>query len=62
MANANPPLSSTVETIFTAFLKQLEADETIPKDAIKNLRNTLEGQKLDAESLRKALFPPTEPK
>jgi hypothetical protein len=57
MASSNPPLSSTVETVFNAFLKQLEGDDTIPKESVANLRNVLEQQKLDPESLRKALFP-----
>lgn len=61
MANSNPPLSSTVETVFHAFLEQLEGDDAFPKESLANLRQALEAQKLDPESLRKALFPSNGP-
>jgi hypothetical protein len=56
MANTLPPLSSTVASVFSEFLKQLERDKTVGKDAIDALRQNLEQQKLDPESLRHALF------
>lgn len=60
MANTLPPLSSTVTSVFAEFLKKLESENTLGKEAIDGLRHSLEQQKLDPESLRKALFTATE--
>jgi hypothetical protein len=61
MANALPPLSSTVTSVFAEFLKKLESEKTLGKKAIDELRQSFEEQKLDPESLRKALFTASEP-
>lgn len=55
-ATPPPPLSSTVATVFAEFVKKLEGEKTLDKTAIDALRLSLEQQKLDPESLRKALF------
>jgi len=47
-------------SIFTEFLKKLESEQTLGPDAINALRQKLEEQTLDAESLRKAVFMPSE--
>jgi hypothetical protein len=57
MANTDPPLSSTVSSVFAAFLKKLEDEKTISPEAISALREALDEQNLDPESLRAALFP-----
>jgi hypothetical protein len=58
MAEKLTPLSSTVASIFAEFLKRLEADGILGPKAIESLRESLEQQKLDHESLRKAIFTP----
>jgi hypothetical protein len=50
------PLSPTVMSIFVEFIKKLEAEEILLAAAIETLRQTFDQQKLDAESLRKAIF------
>jgi hypothetical protein len=60
MSNALPPLSSTVASIFAEFLTKLESEKILGKEAIDSLRQSFEQQKLDPESLRKALFTPSE--
>jgi hypothetical protein len=61
MADEIAPLSPTVASIFSEFLKKLEAEKILGVQAIEALRNILDEQKLDPESLRKVLFMPTEP-
>ncbi len=56
MADKPAPLSPTVASIFAEFLKTLEGGEILGADAIEALQQTFEEQKLDAESLRKAVF------
>ncbi len=60
MSGKLPPLSPTVAAIFAEFLKKLESEQTLGPDAINALRQKLEAQTLDAESLRKAVFMPSE--
>ncbi|WP_292533632.1 hypothetical protein [Methylocystis sp.] len=60
MPNALPPLSATVTLVFAEFLKKLESEKTIGNEAVEALRQSLEQQKLDVDSLRKALFKPNE--
>jgi hypothetical protein len=50
------PLSPTVASIFTEFLKKLESEKILGAEALEALRQAFEEQKLDAESLRKAVF------
>lgn len=61
MMDKVPPLSPTVASIFAEFLKKLEFEKTIGAGAIGALRRALAEQKLDPESLRKAVFTPTQP-
>ncbi|HZL31583.1 MAG TPA: hypothetical protein VFC54_11070 [Pseudolabrys sp.] len=61
MATPPPPLSSTVSSVFAEFLKKLEAEKTLEAPAIAALKLALEQQKLDPESLRKAIVTPGEP-
>lgn len=56
MPDKLPPLSPTVAAIFAEFLKKLEAEKTLSPNGIQALGQALEDQKLDPESLRKALF------
>jgi hypothetical protein len=56
MPSVTPPLSSTVSTVFAEFTKKLEDEKILNEAALKALRLCLEQQKLDHESLRKALF------
>ena len=56
-----PPLSSTVSAVFEQFLKKLADEKVLGKDAFAALGNSLYEQKLDAESLREAIFTPDEP-
>jgi hypothetical protein len=60
MADIAPPLSSTVASVFEAFLKKLAEEKRLPLAAIEALRHALDEQKLDANSLREALFTPAE--
>jgi hypothetical protein len=60
MPDTLPPLSSTVASVFAKFLAKLESEKILGKEAIEALRQSLEQQKLDPESLRKALFTPGE--
>jgi hypothetical protein len=53
-----PPLSSTVSSVFDSFLKKLEANTILDENARAALAECLHGQKLDPESLRKAIFEP----
>jgi len=57
-----PPLPPTVTSVFGAFLKKLESQMTLGAEAIEALRQTLHEQRLDPESLRKAVFTPSDPK
>ena len=54
------PLSPTVATVFSEFLKKLQTEDALGAPAIEALKQALEKQKLDPESLRKAMFTPTE--
>ena len=56
------PLSPTVASILAEFLKKLEADKILGHQAIEALRQTFDDQKFDPESLRRAVFVPSEPK
>jgi len=57
MSDGLPPLSPTVASIFGEFLKRLEEQTLLDARAIEALREALEEQKLDPESLRAAIFP-----
>jgi hypothetical protein len=50
------PLSPTVASIFGEFLKTLESEKALGARAIEALRQTFDEQRLDPESLRKAIF------
>lgn len=62
MAGDLPPLSSTVSTVFEAFIKKLEDEKILEPAACEALENCLTEQKLDHASLREAMFTPSEPK
>jgi hypothetical protein len=51
-----PPLSPTVATVFSNFLKRLESEKIADAETIERVRNALNEQNLDPESLRAALF------
>jgi hypothetical protein len=57
VSDAPPPLSPTVASIFAEFLKKLESEKTLEAESIKSLQQALNEQKLDPETLRKAIFP-----
>ena len=57
MSDAPPPLSPTVASIFAEFLKKLESGKALGAESIKALQQALDEQKLDPETLRKAIFP-----
>ena len=61
MSDSTPPLSQTVAAIFAEFLKKLESEKTLGDVSIKALRQAFDEQKLDPESLRKAIFTAEEP-
>jgi hypothetical protein len=54
------PLSPTVAAIFSEFLKKLQDENVLGASAIEALGQALEKQKLDPESLRKAMVTPAE--
>jgi hypothetical protein len=58
-----PPLSSTVSSVFDQFLKKLENEKILGSAARDALTQSLNDQKFDPDSLRKAIFksgdPPT---
>jgi hypothetical protein len=56
----SPPLSSTVISVFDQFLKKLEDEKVLTTCAQEALAQSLHEQKLDHESLRRALFKPDE--
>jgi hypothetical protein len=56
MADVTLPLSSTVASVFAAFVKKLTDEKALAPEAIEALRKALEDQELDPESLREALF------
>jgi hypothetical protein len=56
MADSPAPLSPTVASIFGEFIKKLESEKVLGAEAIEALRQAFEEQKLDPESLRKAVF------
>lgn len=58
MINKPAPLSPTVASIFAEFLKKLESEKILGPAAIDALKQSLDEQKLDPESLRKAVFTP----
>ena len=60
MTDAAVSLSSTVASVFEAFVKKLSEEETLPPAAIEALRQALDEQNLTADSLRDALFTPAE--
>jgi uncharacterized coiled-coil protein SlyX len=62
MPQKNTPLSPTVASVFEAFLKKLESQMTLGAEAIEALRQAVDEQRLDPESLRKAVFTPSDPK
>jgi hypothetical protein len=51
-----PPLSSTVASILAEFLKKLESEKTLEAESIKALQQAFDEQRLDHETLRKAIF------
>lgn len=59
-APSNPPFSTTVSSVIDAFLKRLEDHKTLPPASLLALRQALTERKLDAESLREAIFTPAE--
>jgi hypothetical protein len=56
MSDAPPPLSPTVASIFAEFLKKLEKEKMLGAESIKALEQAFDEQKLDPESLRRAVF------
>lgn len=56
-----PPLSQTVSSVFDQFLKRLEDQGLLGTAAREALSQSLREQKLDAETLRKAIFKADEP-
>jgi hypothetical protein len=56
MSDAPPPLSPTVASIFAEFLKKLESEKALEAESLKALQQALNEQKLDPETLRKAIF------
>jgi hypothetical protein len=56
-----PPLSPTVTNIFDRFIKRLTDEKILGKSALDSLRQALNSQKLDHDSLRAAMFTPSEP-
>jgi hypothetical protein len=52
------PVSPTVSTVFSGFLKQLQDDGTADKVTVECLQNVFDEQEFDAESFREALFGP----
>ncbi|MET4608846.1 hypothetical protein ABIB90_008354 [Bradyrhizobium sp. JR4.1] len=59
-APSDPPFSSTVSSVIDAFLQRLEDHKTLPPASLSALRQALADHKLDAESLREAIFTPAE--
>jgi hypothetical protein len=57
MSEAPPPLSPTVASIFAEFLKKLKSEKALGDESIKALQQAFHEQKLDPETLRKAIFP-----
>lgn len=55
-----PPLSSTVSSVFDQFLKQLADEKVLNAAAQEALAQSLHDQKLDHETLSRALFKPDE--
>jgi hypothetical protein len=51
-----PPVSPTVATVFSDFLKKLESEKITDSETIERLRNILKEQSLDPASFRDALF------
>lgn len=56
MAITGPPFSATVTSVFDAFVKRLEDHKALSVEALAALRQALDQHKLDAESLRDAIF------
>ena len=56
MSDVLPPLSPTVASIFAEFLKKIESEKALGAESIKALQQALGDQKLDPETLRKAIF------
>lgn len=54
------PLSPTVAAIFAEFCKKLDSEKVLNIAAIDALRQALDAQKLDPDSLREAIFAPTD--
>ena len=62
MANMALPLwSSTVAAVFDQFLKKLKDENVLNDAAYKSLEKNLREQKIDYDSLRKAIFESNEP-
>ncbi|QOZ66525.1 MULTISPECIES: hypothetical protein [Bradyrhizobium] len=59
-AQSDPPFSSTVSSVIDAFTKRLEDHKTLPSASLTALRQALTEHKLDADSLREAIFTPAE--
>lgn len=53
---SQPPLSSTVSAVFEQFVRKLSEEKVLGKSALEALTENLHGQKLDAETLRAAIF------
>jgi hypothetical protein len=61
MSEAPTPLSPTVASILAEFLKKLESEKTLGDEPIKALQQAFDEQRLDPESLRKAIFAADKP-
>lgn len=60
-APTTTPLPSTVAEVFSDFLNKLEADAKLDKKIVERVKQALNEQKFDADSLRAALFEPVGP-
>lgn len=56
-----PPLTSTVNSVFSKFVGRLKDEKLLNPSALKALDECLSKQRLDPEALRKALFTADEP-
>lgn len=60
MPSVPPPLSSTVSSVFEAFIKKLGDEKVLEGGALEALKESLMEQKLDPGSLRQAMFTPSD--
>lgn len=57
----NPPLSPTVKCVFDEFLKALEEEKLLSTAIREALAENLYNQRIDHDTLRKAIFETSEP-